>query len=117
MSMSAFRVGLADQVVNSRFGPTALSRANYLTAVASGRGLVVGAGSSEFVVSASGRPRYPGAAKLLPKIDAYLEPWTMLGHLASRNRFARLRLGIGVTDASRRNPAVTPGSRRCRPPR
>ena len=31
----------------------------------------------------------------------------MLGHLASRNRFARLRLGVGVTDASRRNPAVT----------
>ena len=36
-----------------------------------------------------------------------LEPWTVLGHLASRNRFARVRLGVGVTDASRRNPAVT----------
>jgi hypothetical protein len=31
----------------------------------------------------------------------------MLGHLASRRRFGRLRLGIGVTDASRRHPAVT----------
>jgi phthiodiolone/phenolphthiodiolone dimycocerosates ketoreductase len=30
-----------------------------------------------------------------------------LGHLATRNRLGRLRLGIGVTDASRRNPAVT----------
>ena len=31
----------------------------------------------------------------------------MLGHLASRNPLARLRLGVGVTDASRRIPAVT----------
>jgi phthiodiolone/phenolphthiodiolone dimycocerosates ketoreductase len=52
-------------------------------------------------------PQYLGAAKLTPKIDAYLEPWTMLGHLAARNRFGRLRLGVGVTDAGRRNPAVT----------
>ena len=52
-------------------------------------------------------PQYVGVAKLIPKIDAALEPWTLLGHLASRNRFARLRLGVGVTDASRRNPAVT----------
>jgi phthiodiolone/phenolphthiodiolone dimycocerosates ketoreductase len=52
-------------------------------------------------------PQYLGAAKLIPKIDAYLEPWTMLGHLAARNRLGRLRLGVGVTDAGRRNPAVT----------
>ena len=52
-------------------------------------------------------PRYLGIAKLVPKIDAQLEPWTMLGYLASRKRFARLRRGVGVTDASRRNPAVT----------
>ena len=44
---------------------------------------------------------------LFPKIDALLEPWTVLGHLAARNRLGRLRLGIGVTDAGRRNPAVT----------
>src|SRR6202022_1234318 len=42
-----------------------------------------------------------------PKVDASLEPWTMLGHLAGRNRVGRLRLGVGVTDAGRRNPAVT----------
>src|SRR5271167_3508279 len=36
-----------------------------------------------------------------------LEPWTMLGHLATMNRLGRLRLGVGVTDVSRRNPAVT----------
>src|SRR4029077_4255161 len=30
-----------------------------------------------------------------------------LGYLAAKNRFARMRLGVGVTDARRRNPAVT----------
>ena len=52
-------------------------------------------------------PKYVGAARLAPKADAFLEPWTVLGHLAARNRLGRLRLGIGVTDAGRRNPAVT----------
>jgi phthiodiolone/phenolphthiodiolone dimycocerosates ketoreductase len=31
----------------------------------------------------------------------------MLGNLAARNRMARLRLGVSVTDTGRRNPAVT----------
>ncbi|MCV7241525.1 LLM class flavin-dependent oxidoreductase [Mycobacterium mantenii] len=52
-------------------------------------------------------PHYLGAARLVPKVDAYLEPWTMLGHIASWNRLGRLRLGVRVTDAGRRNPAVT----------
>jgi phthiodiolone/phenolphthiodiolone dimycocerosates ketoreductase len=52
-------------------------------------------------------PGYLGVAKFVPKVDAQLEPWTMLGYLACRNRFARLRLGVGVTDANRRHPAVT----------
>ncbi|MEE3755325.1 LLM class flavin-dependent oxidoreductase (plasmid) [Mycobacterium intracellulare] len=52
-------------------------------------------------------PDHLGVAQLVPKIDAQLEPWTMLGYLASRNRFGGLRLGVGVTDASRRHPAVT----------
>jgi phthiodiolone/phenolphthiodiolone dimycocerosates ketoreductase len=46
-------------------------------------------------------------AKLLPRPDAVNEPWTALGYLAAKIRVARLRLGIGVTDAGRRNPAVT----------
>ncbi|OQZ88298.1 monooxygenase, partial [Mycobacterium alsense] len=50
---------------------------------------------------------YVGAARVAPAIDARLEPWTVLGHLVTRNRLGRRRLGIGVTDASRRNPAVT----------
>lgn len=55
-------------------------------------------------------PKYCGAARVLPSTDAYLEPWTMLGYAAARNRIGRMRgmhFGIGVTDTGRRNPAVT----------
>jgi phthiodiolone/phenolphthiodiolone dimycocerosates ketoreductase len=33
--MSGFKVGLASEILNARHSPTALLRANYLTAVAS----------------------------------------------------------------------------------
>jgi phthiodiolone/phenolphthiodiolone dimycocerosates ketoreductase len=36
-----------------------------------------------------------------------MEPWTMLGHIAARNRIGRVPLGVAVTDTGRRNPAVT----------
>jgi phthiodiolone/phenolphthiodiolone dimycocerosates ketoreductase len=52
-------------------------------------------------------PEYSGGAKLFPRIDACVEPWTMLAYLAARNRIGRLHLGVAVTDAGRRNPAVT----------
>ncbi|MET4611554.1 phthiodiolone/phenolphthiodiolone dimycocerosates ketoreductase [Rhodococcus sp. PvR044] len=52
-------------------------------------------------------PKYTAAARLAPKVDAIYEPWTALGYLAARNRIPRLRLGVGVTDSGRRNPAVT----------
>jgi phthiodiolone/phenolphthiodiolone dimycocerosates ketoreductase len=53
------------------------------------------------------QPKYCGAAKILPSADAYMEPWTMLGHIAARNRIGRIPLGVAVTDTGRRNPAVT----------
>ncbi len=31
-------------------------------------------------------PNYVGAARFAPKTDAHFEPWTVLGHLAMRNR-------------------------------
>src|SRR6201991_3343734 len=52
-------------------------------------------------------PKYCGAARMLPSADAYMEPWTMLGHIARLRPAGRMRLGIGVTDTGRRNPAVT----------
>lgn len=106
--MNPFRVGLGNQILNSRYSATALPRADYLTAVAAGLDAYwVGDHLNALFPRSIYKPEYVGAAKIAPKIDANLEPWTVLGHLASRNRFARLRMGVGVTDASRRNPAVT----------
>jgi phthiodiolone/phenolphthiodiolone dimycocerosates ketoreductase len=102
------KVGLLDQLVNARHSPTASVRASYLTAVASRiDSLWVPDHLNSLLPRAITTPQCLGAAKLTPKIDAYLEPWTMLGHLAARNRLAQLRLGVSVTDTRRRNPAVT----------
>jgi phthiodiolone/phenolphthiodiolone dimycocerosates ketoreductase len=101
-------VGLASEIPNTRYSPTALVRGNYLTAVASRiDSLWLPDHLNSLLPRAIATPQYLGAAKLIPKIDASLEPWTMLGHLAARNRVGRLRMGVGVTDAGRRNPAVT----------
>ena len=106
--MSGFRVGLANQILNSRFSPTALPRADYLTAVAAGLDAYwVGDHLNALFPRSIATSKYLGVAKVIPKIDAQLEPWTLLGHLSARHRFTRVRLGVGVTDASRRNPAVT----------
>lgn len=106
--MKQFRVGFITQVLNSRYSATSLARTDMLTARASG---VDSFWMADHVCSPFPRSiataGYLGIAKLVPKVDAELEPWTTLGYLASRNRFARLRLGVGVTDGSRRNPAVT----------
>src|SRR5580693_10484024 len=108
MSVNQFRVGLGNQIVNSRYSPTAFARADVLTATASGVDSYWVADHLNALFPRSiATPGYLGVAKLVPKIDAQLEPWTMLGYLASRNRFARLRLGVGVTDTNRRHPAVT----------
>jgi phthiodiolone/phenolphthiodiolone dimycocerosates ketoreductase len=106
--MPVFKVGLASEILNARYSPTAVVRAGYLTAVASRvDSLWVPDHLNSLMPRAIATPQYLGAAQLIPKIDAHLEPWTMLGHLAARNRVGRLRLGVGVTDAGRRNPAVT----------
>lgn len=103
-----FRVGLSSQILNSRYSPTALARADMLTATASGiDSWWVADHLNALYPRSIVTPTYLGVARLGPKIDAQLEPWTMLGYVASRNRFGRLRLGVGVTDASRRHPAVT----------
>jgi phthiodiolone/phenolphthiodiolone dimycocerosates ketoreductase len=106
--VNGFRVGLVDQIVNSRYSPTALVRADYLTAVAGGvDSFWVADHLNALFPRSIATPQYLGLVRLVPKIDAQLEPWTMLGHLAALNRLGRLRLGVGVTDAGRRNPAVT----------
>ncbi|HET9877588.1 MAG TPA: LLM class flavin-dependent oxidoreductase [Mycobacterium sp.] len=107
--MSGFRFGILEGLVNSRFSPTLLPKASRLTAAVTGAdSLWVGDHLNAPVPRSIVTPEHAGVAtKLVPDVDAVLEPWTMLGHLAARNRVRRLRLGVCVTDASRRNPAVT----------
>ncbi len=104
-----FRFGILDGIVNSRVSPTILPRASYLTAAATGAdSFWVGDHLNAMLPRSVATPEHLGfAAKLVPDVDAVLEPWTMLGHLAARNRPRRLRLGVCVTDACRRHPAVT----------
>ncbi|MDT5083973.1 MAG: phthiodiolone/phenolphthiodiolone dimycocerosates ketoreductase, partial [Mycobacterium sp.] len=102
------KVGLAENLVHTRYGPTALPRASYLTAVATGMdSFWLPDHLNSLLPRAVMTPKYVGAARLIPDIDAYLEPWTVLGNFAARNRLGRLRLGTAVTDVGRRNPAVT----------
>jgi hypothetical protein len=109
-TMCGFKVGLASEILNVRHSPTALVRGNYLTAVVSRvDSFWVDDHLNALMPRAIATPQYLGAANLIPKIDAYLEPWTMPGHAAARNRLARSRLGVGVTDACRgRFGVVTP---------
>lgn len=104
-----FQFGLLDGIVNTRISPTLLPSAAMLTAASTGAdSFWVGDHINSLVPRSVATPEHLGlGAKLVPKVDAILEPWTMLGHLAARNRFGRLRLGVCVTDASRRHPAIT----------
>ena len=101
-------MGITNITVASRPMAESLTRADYLNALANrvDSFWVVDHLNSLFPRSLW-KQKYCGATKLMPILDAYMEPWTMLGHLAARNRVGRMRLGVGVTDTGRRNPAVT----------
>jgi phthiodiolone/phenolphthiodiolone dimycocerosates ketoreductase len=107
--MNGFRFGIVDPTVHVSFSPTLLPRMNSLIAAATGAdSFWVGDHLNSLLPRSIATPEYLGiTAKLVPNVDAILEPWTMLGHLAAQNRFRRLRLGMAVTDGVRRNPAVT----------
>ncbi len=105
--MTGFRVGVVDPIVAARPTADTLTRANYLGAVANRVDSFWVIDHLNFLGQRSLWQKYCGAAKLIPTFDAILEPWTMLGHIAARNRLGRLRLGVAVTDSGRRNPAVT----------
>jgi phthiodiolone/phenolphthiodiolone dimycocerosates ketoreductase len=106
--MSKLRVGVQDPLIASRPTVTTSAISNYITAVMAGAdSFWVPDHLNALFPRALWKPQYCGVAKILPAADAYLEPWTMLGHLSARNRVRRLRLGVGVTDTGRRNPAVT----------
>lgn len=102
------RVGIMDPLIASRPAVDSFTRVGYLSAVASGvDSYWVPDHLNALFPRALWHPENTGAARIVPTVDAYLEPWTMLGHLAARNRIGRLTLGVGVTDTGRRNPAVT----------
>jgi phthiodiolone/phenolphthiodiolone dimycocerosates ketoreductase len=106
--VGAFKVGVVEQLVNVTHAPMAAVNSSYLTAAACGAdSFWVPDHLNSLFPRSVGTREYFGGARLAPKVDAYLEPWTALGHLAARHGVRRLRLGIGVTDAGRRNPAVT----------
>jgi phthiodiolone/phenolphthiodiolone dimycocerosates ketoreductase len=106
--VARFGVGVLENLINSRFGPVPLIRASYIAAFACGvDSFWVPDHLNSIFPRSLCTPKHLGAARLAPSPDAYLDPWTMLGHMAAHNRLGRLRLGVGVTDTGRRNPAVT----------
>jgi len=106
--MVKMRVGVMNNTINSRYGPALPVQADYLTAVACGADSFWVADHLQSVLPPSmWTPEHVGAARVIPKMDAHLEPWTILGYLAGHNKIGRMRLGVAVTDTGRRNPAVT----------
>jgi len=102
------RIGVMHNTINSKFGPKPLIKADYLTGLAAGADSFWVADHLNSVLPPSmWKPEYVGAARLIPKMDAHVEPWTMLGYLAGHNKAGRMTLGVAVTDTGRRNPAVT----------
>jgi phthiodiolone/phenolphthiodiolone dimycocerosates ketoreductase len=106
--MARFGIGVMHNTINSRFGPKPLVHGDYAVGVACGADSFWVADHINSAWPPSiWKPEHVGAARVIPKIDAHLEPWTMLGYLAGRNKLGRMRLGVAVTDTGRRNPAVT----------
>jgi phthiodiolone/phenolphthiodiolone dimycocerosates ketoreductase len=106
--VSSFRVGLMDSILAGRPAVDTYSRASYVAAVAN---RVDSYWVPDHINGQTPRPlwnpKYTAAARLLKSPDAAMEAWTLLGSLAARRRFHRVRLGIGVTDTGKRHPAVT----------
>src|SRR3984957_14229026 len=106
--MARFGGGIMDLNLVARPPPESLTRATYLNAFANRvDSLWVPDHLNGLFPRSLWKQKYCGATKLVPTLDAYMEPWTMLGHLAARNRTGRMSLGTSVTDTARRNPAVT----------
>jgi phthiodiolone/phenolphthiodiolone dimycocerosates ketoreductase len=107
--MGGIRFGFVDALVRTHLPPSMAPRMSSLWAASMGADSYwVGDHINALVPRSIATPEFLGVgAKLVPKIDAHFEPWTMLGNIAAGNRINRLRLGICVTDTSRRTPAIT----------
>jgi len=97
-----------DSILAGRPSVDTYSRASYLAAVAN---RVDSYWVPDHINGQTPRPlwdpKYTASARLLRSPDAAMEAWTLLGSLAARRRFTRIRLGVGVTDTGKRHPAVT----------
>ncbi len=102
------KFGIADPCVHSRVTPDLVLTSTRALAFATGADSIW---LPDHLIGVIPRSIYTAEhvaiQRIVPSLDACYEPWTMLGHLAARNRLSRLRLGIGCTDTARRNPAVT----------
>jgi phthiodiolone/phenolphthiodiolone dimycocerosates ketoreductase len=104
----AVKFGVAELPMHSRLGPTTVAEMSYRTAQVNGADSYWLADHLTSVMPrAVMTAKHNGIARLVPDVDAFLEPWTTLGALAGRHRFNRMQLGTCVTDTGRRNPAVT----------
>ena len=106
--MTGFRVGVFDPILAAWPSAEIFTRGNYFNALATRADSVwVPDHLNGLFPRSLWKQEYAGATKLIPKLDASMEPWVMLGHLSARNRLGRIGLGVAVTDSGRRNPAVT----------
>ncbi|MGW0246604.1 LLM class flavin-dependent oxidoreductase [Nocardia goodfellowii] len=104
----SFRTGVLDFCLHTRFAPDLTFRANRMIAAAGGvDSLFLPDHLTGVLPSSVWLPQFIGAARWIPSVNAHYDPWTALGYIAAQNHLKRVRLGIGVTDAGRRNPAVT----------
>src|ERR1700678_717071 len=106
--MARFRVGIMDFNLVSRPRPESLTRAAYLNGLTNRvDSLWVPDHLNGLFPRSLWKQKYSGATKLVPTLDAYMEPWTMLAHLAASNGAVRMSLATGVPDTGPRTPAVT----------
>ena len=71
--MSRFRFGVGDQAINARHSPTAVMRAGYLTAVATGAdSFWVPDHLNALLPRSIWTAEYVGGTRLVPKVDANL---------------------------------------------
>ncbi|KAA0024582.1 LLM class flavin-dependent oxidoreductase [Antrihabitans cavernicola] len=102
------RTGLVDFGMHTRFSPDLLMRnSRTLAALIGAESLWTPDHLINVIPQSIFVPRYVGVSRIAPRAHACYEPWTELGYLAARNRLSRLLLGVSVTDAGRRHPAVT----------
>ena len=91
--MAGFRVGVMDGALVARPAVDSLTRANYMTAVVNRvDSFWVPDHLNALFPRSIWAPEYCGAARLIPKADASLEPWTTLGHLAASSSYLRMRV-------------------------